>query len=234
MQNAERLIKLIYKKWKSAHPTAASGCPDEEDLACFLENRLSPDENKNTQAHLVKCDNCAAIVSGQLKGQSLQRRKAPAHLLKWAKKLSESQETPSILEIAIRLKENLLELVKTSGAILNPPGLSPIPILRSGTPKEFQDEVRVFKDFKDIRVEVIIENKQGRAFSLTVLARDKKNQKTIKDLRVSLFRDNRELESYLSDTGKAVFEDAVLGRYEVELSSPGQKLASMVLDIKNL
>ena len=45
-----------------------------------------------------------------------------------------------------------------------------------GEIKDFKDEIIILKDFKDVRVEAKIENKGGRAFSLTVAAKEKKTQ----------------------------------------------------------
>lgn len=229
----EKLIKLVYRRWKTDHSITDPVHPDEETLACFLENRLSPEKNKKIQAHLVRCPDCAKIISACLNTQSAGETKAPDRLLEWAKDLCQPKPAPGILDIAIGLKDNLLELIKTSGGILTPPGLSPAPAWRAGSPRQKpQDEIRVFKDFEDIRVEVTIENKPNRAFNLTVLAKNKNNRETPKDLRISLFKDNRELESYVTDSGKAVFEQSLSGRYKVELTgSPGQELASIILDI---
>jgi hypothetical protein len=54
----------------------------------------------------------------------------------------------------------------------------------------------------------------------------------IKDLRVTLIRDDTELESYLSDSGKVVFEHVLLGKYMVEISNIENKLAMIEIDIK--
>lgn len=228
----EKLIKLVYRRWKTDHSITDPVHPDEETLACFLENRLPQKENKKIQAHLVRCPDCAKIISACLNTQSAGEIKTPERLLEWAKGIRPPKVVPAIMDIAIRIKDNLLELIKTSGNILTPPGLSAAPAWRAGSPHQKpQDEIRVFKDFGDIRIEAIIENKPGRAFSLTVLAKNKNTRETPKDLRISLFKDNRELESYVTDSGKAVFEQSLSGRYKVELTSLGQELASITLDI---
>jgi uncharacterized protein YjbK len=54
----------------------------------------------------------------------------------------------------------------------------------------------------------------------------------MKDLRVTLIKDDVELESYITDSGKVTFEHVLLGRYSVEISSVDNKIASVILDIK--
>ena len=108
----------------------------------------------------------------------------------------------------------------------------PAPILRSRNIKEFKDEVTILKDFKDIRVELKLENKGRQAFDLTVIVKEKETQKTIKDLRVTLLKQDLELESYLNDSGKVIFENILLGRYTVEILKLEAKLAAILIDIK--
>jgi len=88
------------------------------------------------------------------------------------------------------------------------------------------------KDFKDIRVEVKIENKRGQAFDLTVFVKDKQTHCVIKDLRVALLKDDLELESYLTTSDRVIFEHILLGKYTVEISNIESKIASILLDIR--
>ena len=122
--------------------------------------------------------------------------------------------------------------MNTTGDILVGQEFVPAPVLRSRKAKDFKDEVTILKDFKDIRVEVKIENKVGEAFDLTVLVKEKESQKVIKDLRVTLLRGDLELESYLNDPGKVIFENVLLGKYTIEISTLESKLASVLLEIK--
>ena len=78
----------------------------------------------------------------------------------------------------------------------------------------------------------MLESYRAREFNLTITARERQTQRIIKDLRVSLFRADLELESRLSDTGAVTFEHVLLGKYAVEITSAENKLASVSLDIK--
>ncbi len=120
----------------------------------------------------------------------------------------------------------------TSGDILVGQELMPAPILRSHKIKDFKDEVIILKDFRDIRVEAKIENKGTKAFNLTIRVKDKQTQKIIKDLRVTLIKDDLELESYVADTGVVTFEHVLLGKYTVKIANLENNLASILLDIR--
>ncbi len=223
---------MVYKRWKSEQPRGTEPHPDEEALACFVEGRLSSEESERIKTHLLGCDYCVRILTIQAKLDEIQELKVPEELLRQVKGLVKERDEQFTLEMIFRLKDNLLELLKTTGDVLIGHELVPSPVLRSRQIKDFKDEVVILKDVKDIRLELKLENKQGKAFNLVVWAREKDTQKEITDLRIALFKDDFELESYHSDSGRVIFENVLLGRYIVEISSIEDKLASVLLDIK--
>lgn len=228
----ERLIRMVYKQWKKGLPKVEEPHPDEETVVCFLEGRLSSQEETRIKEHLISCDKCTEVLAIQAKLKPGDAEKVPAQLLEGVKNLVKQEDKSLALEIILRVKEKALEILNTTGDVLVGQELVPAPILRSRKPQDFKDEVTILKDFKDIRVEAKIENKGTKAFSLTVLAKEKETQKVIKDLRVTLLKDDLELESYIADTGSVTFEHVLLGKYTVEISTLESKLASILLDIK--
>lgn len=228
----EKLIKVVYKKWKTERPTTQQTHPDEETLVCFLEGRLSQKENEQIKLHLISCEDCAEVFVIQARLKTTEEKAMPEDLLERMKDLVSLQDKTSILEIILKFKEKILELVSTSGDILVGQELVPAPVLRSRRTKDFKDEITILKDFKDIIVEAKIENKGGQVFDLTVVIKEKKTQKIIKDLRVTLLKDDVELESYLADSGKVTFEHILLGKYTIEIENLENKLVSILLDIK--
>jgi len=232
MQNKlEKLIKIVYKKWKSDQSKIIDSHPDEESLACFIDGKLSSQEKEVLTAHLMNCDSCAQNVAIQA-SLKLEDKEVPQELVERMKDLVSYKDISSILEIALRLKEKTLEILNTTGDVLVGQELIAIPILRSRRIQDFKDEVIIVKDFKDIRVEIKIENKGDRSFGLSVMAKERDTQKIIKDLRVTLLKDDLELESYLNDLGSVTFEHVLLGKYTVEISSLENKLASILLDMR--
>jgi len=233
MQNKlERLIKIVYKKWKSDQPQILQPHPDEETLVSFWEGKLSSQEYGQIRSHLINCDSCMEAFVIQARLKEIEEKTIPAELLERVKNLVRQRDTFLVLEIFLRLKEKVLELVNTTGDILVGQELMPAPILRSRKIKDFKDEITILKDFKDIRVEVKIENKGGQSFDLTVIVKEKYTSQIIKDLRVTLLKGDLELESYLNDLGKVTFEHVLLGKYTIEISNVENKLASILLDIK--
>ncbi len=227
----DRIIKALHKKIKADNKKEESH-PGEESLACFLEDRLSAEDAESIKGHLINCDACAEIVAVQIKLKAGEARDVPADLLERAKNLVPGELGGQFLEIFLKLKETTLELLGTTGDILMGQELVPAPVLRSRKITDFKEEITILKDFKDIRAEAKIENRKGKLFSLTIIVKEKATQRVMKDVRVTLIRDDIELESYLSDSGRVTFQDVLLGRYTVEISSIDNKLVSVLLDIK--
>lgn len=228
----DKIIKLVYRKWKDGLHRTEDMHPDEEALVCFLEGRLSKEENEHIKAHLLSCNNCMEAFVLNLGVEAIETQELPQELVRRMKDLVRPQNITSLIEIVLRFKERILEIVSTNGDVLVGQELVPAPILRSRSIKDFKDEVTILKDFKDIRVEAKIENKDGKAFNLIIIVKQRETQKTIKDLRVTLLKDDLELESYLADSGSVTFEHVLLGKYTIEISTIENKLASILLDIK--
>lgn len=225
----EGLIRLAYRKWREDSPRAEGDHPDEEAIACFLEDKLSEEEGERVCAHLIACQSCLEAIVAQVGLKASQTEELPAGLLERVKSLSGST---GALEIILKLKTKLLEMLETNGDILVGQELMPARILRSRQIKEFKDRVIILKDFQKVRIEVNIETKEPRSVNLTVIAKEKQTNKLIQDLRVTLIKDGIELESYLSDSGSVAFEQVPFGKYSIEITASRDRLADVKLDIK--
>ncbi len=226
----EKLIGIVYRKWKAEQADKLH--PDEEAFVSFIEGRLSPKDSEGFKLHLVKCARCSEVLGIQMKIGALEEKEVPEELLDRVKDLVKEGSACDILEVVLRLKENMIELLNTVGDVLVGQELIPAPVLRSRKIKDFKDEIVILKDFKNIRVEAKIENKQAKAFNLSVVVKEKSTQRTIKNLRISLIKDDAELESYLADSGRVSFEHVLIGKYIIEIASPQEKIATILLDIK--
>ncbi|RKY30743.1 MAG: hypothetical protein DRP74_06395 [Candidatus Omnitrophota bacterium] len=235
LSKIENFIKIIYGKWKAdslKHSDSGTTHPDEETLASFMEGRLPERGAKKIIEHVLSCHKCSEAIVLQAKIEKMPEQEVPPDLILRAKDLVEPQIETPLLEVAIKIKENILELLNTSGDILVGHEFMPAPVLRSRKIKEFKDEITVLKDFTDIRVELKIENKPGKIFDVNVCVKEKATQKMIKDLRVTLMRDGLELESYVNDAGVVTFEHVLAGSYTVKISSLQKTIARVILEVK--
>ena len=227
----ERLISAVYKRWREAE-SGSYDHPDIEALTSFLEGKLSEDEGAKIEEHILHCHSCAEALSFSIKLETSRDMDVPEGLLEKVKGMVLSQDGADILEIWLKLKDAAIELMHTTGDVLVGRELVPAPVLRSRSIKDFKDEINILKDFGDIRTEIKVENKGKGIFNLKVAVKEKSTQRVMKDLRVTLIKEDLELESYLTDSGAAVFEHILLGKYQIRISNIDKQVALVVLDIK--
>lgn len=227
----EALIKMVYRmRKKQAKPKGEH--LDEEGLVCFLEDRLGETEKESVKEHLVTCEACAEALALSLEAETSEAREVPKDLLVGTKKILDLKERPLALEVVLKMKDDVFEIIKATGDILLGQELVPAPVLRSRNIRDFKNELTILKDFKDIGLELRVENKSGRYFNLLVKCRGKQGSGSFKGLRLTLIRDALELESYLSESGAVTFEHILLGKYVLELTCPEGRLASVFLEVK--
>ena len=226
----DKIIRIVYRERKSAGRQVNDEHPDEESLVNFLEGKLAQADMDLIQGHLLKCDICAEYLSIQIKIEPHLSKEVPAALLERIKKMIGSDIKDNIFDILLRIKEKTLEIIQTSGDVLVGQELVPAPVLRSRQINEFKEEVSILKDLQEVRVLVKVESKGGKIFNLAINIKDKQGTSINKALRITLIKDEIELESYVSDTGSGVFENIPPGNYTVELTQENQLLA--VIDLK--
>lgn len=229
----EGLIRFIYRQWKKSQGLKAGAHPSEEDLACFLEGRLSAESKKEIQKHLLGCDICAEYLAVGLKGCLYLSQDVPEQLLEKVEKLLGQPARENLLEIFLKLKDKAIEIIRTSGDVLVGQELVPAPVLRSRKINDFKEGICVLKDLRKIRVLAKILNKNTESFNLTVTIKDRQGKKTADNLRITLVRDGVELESYIADSaGSSFFENLLPGNYLVEISQEGQSEAALDLRVR--
>ena len=231
-EDLEKLADNVYKEWKVSLKPALRQHLDEETLCCFLDGRLSRSQSLRAKEHLLRCSDCAEVFASCVKLKVLEDPVLPKDLMDFAKGLIAKQESNEYFEIALRAIGAAWEVLNTTGRVMVGNEDLALAALRSRKIGDFKDEVVISKDFKQFRVEVKVENKEQKFFSLMVSVKKKNSGKTLKDLRIKLIKDNQELESYRSTSGLATFEHLMLGRYVVEISDIVKRLASVILKIK--
>lgn len=229
MHSIEELIKAVYQKWKADNPVTGSTHPDENLLACYLDDKLEKQERERLQDHLVHCPACAEAVAISLKIKQKKLSVVPEALLQKIMRFMPVDQD-SLLEVALRLKDRAWEIIKSNADVLLGQELIPASLLRSRQMSKLKEEVVLLKDFKLMRLEVRLNNKEESKFNVTINVKDKLTQKTKPGLRIALFQGDLEVESYATDTGSVTFENILPGKYRVDISAKGT-LAGVSLDV---
>jgi len=229
MRGIEELIKTVYQKWKADNPVIGSTHPDENLLACYLDDKLEKLERERLQDHLVHCPVCAEAVALSLKIKQKKLSIVPEALLQKIMRFMPVDQN-SWLEVALRLKDKAWEIIKSNADVLLGQELIPASLLRSRQMSKLKEEVVLLKDFKLMRLEVRLNNKEDSKFNVTINVKDKLTQKTKPGLRIALFQGEQEVESYATDTGSVTFENILPGKYRVDICAKGT-LAAVSLDV---
>ncbi len=229
--NPEEIINFVYAQWKRSYCKDCQDHPDVEELVSLTEGKLSVEKDEEIKRHLLACNVCCDELALNLSLSDAAELILPLDLEKSTKRSLGIQDV-GVLEIVLKLKEKAIEVIKASGDILLGEELIPAAVLRSRNLNNLKDEVVILKDINDIRVRVKIENKSGKYFNVVVQANDRHGKGVLKDIRVSLFKDDLEVESYLSDSGAVIFEHVLLGKYRIELSGLEENFASVIIDVK--
>lgn len=231
--NFEKIVKLIYQEWKSPGENfTGKEHPGEETLACLLEDKLSRQDREAVQRHLLKCDKCAEYVNTQLKIEAHLSKDVPAALLEKVKKMIGSDIEYNVFEILLKLKDSAWEIIQTTGDVLVGQELIPAPVLRSRQINTFKEELSILKDLEEVRVLAKLESKSSKIFNLIINVKDKQDRRIHKNLRVTLIKDEVELESYVSDIGSSVFENVLPGDYRIEVTREKRLVALIDLKVK--
>lgn len=227
----EGSIRSVYRSWKQQH-LLNEDHPEEEIMAGFLERRLSDEEARSVKEHILHCERCSEIVSVSIGLGTCVLQQAPAELLTRAKGVPAFMRVSQLLEVVLRLRKKALEVMSCSGDLLVGQELIPAALLRSRSMNELQDEVTVLKDYEKVRIQVRIERQEPGACRVSLTVTCKQSHKCVRDIRITLMKENVELESYLAQNGSAVFEQVPPGEFVIEVSSLEEKLGAVLLEIR--
>ena len=234
----EKLLKIAYRKIKEETTVKPIGnCLSEEDISYFIDNKMKESEGERFCAHILSCRKCADNLKNHLLSIKAMKEKEllepPAELIKSAQSLLDEEVGQNILDVVLSFKERAIELVRTTGEVLMGQQLVPVSVLRScGKDKELHNEIKVVKTFGDILTEVDIEKKRTDLANIVIRVTRKATNKKAEGLRISLVKDDRELESFLAEEGKVKFEEVKPNSYRILITKDNKKLGFVNISIK--
>ena len=208
-------------------------CLDEEVLAAFAEDCVSPEVYDAALAHAARCRDCADvlfIVRAILEEPEAEAAvRVPLKLLIMAKKLDPAAE--SVMEVVIRFAKGAAEVLRMSAGVVE--GLVPVPEALRGEGQVVSDTLVTFqKRFPPYLAEVEVERVKANRGELTVRLLDQETGGYAEGVRVSLFEKDREVESEVVHEGTAVFENLKFGQYRVEITMVGEPIGRITVEMK--
>jgi len=209
-------------------------CVKEEVLMDYLEGRLSEKERSKSERHIANCETCLeeVVVAGEMiRGNSyFELDTVPADVTRRAIEAVRAIRDNSLLNRVSIVVSQLVS--KLSGIVTGlwpwkSPGLAPV---RGTKTVIAEDLILLRKSFSDLDAEIEIEKKgRNMAYIRVLLARDDTPEKPI---RITLFKNGREVVSCPSTRSAALFEDIPFGHYELVFTRKGVKAGEYPFEIK--
>lgn len=214
----------------------AGPCLSEEAFACLIEGKVVAKDRKKAGRHLASCGMCReALEDYQFVSKAVSETgdvRIPNWVLERAKALLSEEAGGNVLEIAARIGQGILELVSTTGEMIVKGQAVPLPVLRGRGIAQSEQDLRVVKSFQDILADVQLEMTQMPGLDMIVRVNNKKTKQRAQGIRVTLTRDDRELESSITVDGKVAFQRLREGIYQILLTKGGEKLGVVLVDLK--
>jgi hypothetical protein len=209
-------------------------CVRDEDLMDYLEDRLSHKERSRVERHLANCDTCleeAVVTEEMIRGtRDFELDTVPEDVTRRAMVTVRAIGDNSLLDkvsIYVSLLVSKLSDTFTGFWFWKNPGLAPV---RGSKTVIAEDLILLKKSFSDLEVEIEIEKKgQGKASIRVMLLRD---DIPTKPIRVTLFKNGREVASYPFNRSTAFFEDMPFARYVLVFTRKGLKAGEYPFEIK--
>lgn len=228
-RNEEPMGRTLRHLLAGKSNTGAAGCPDDERLAGYLNGAVAGADKAKLEDHLADCAVCLdALSAAYLASEGNEVEDVPRRLLERAMKLVPSTAaTPGIFDLVVRLAQDSLELVRTSGQMVQYPAPAGI----RGKEVSGLPVVQVEKELGKFKVAVEVERVEDDLCQIVVTVGDGVEPHA-DGIRLSLLSGGRERASYLAPQGTAVFERIPPGEYQLAVSDGGVAVGSIRLTIK--
>ena len=228
--NDEQLGRILAYLMAQKPRNGRAGCPDEDTLASYPADALTPTASEEMETHLAQCTACLDELSAahsSILGD--EKETVPEALIAKAMALvPQTAQEKGFFDMVVRLVRGSLELVSTTGQLVEVPGLAGVrgkPELPGTTILQVEKEMGRFK------VAVEVEPVEDELCQLAVTVRAGEALPA-DGIRLSLLAGGREQASYLARQGTAIFDRVSPGDYRLAISEANSPLGSIRLTIK--
>ena len=228
--------ELLDSYFKPAEPVnKVLPCPGEEALADYLENRLDMNAQQDLERHLCHCDTCLEAV---IAGAALPEQDGPEAII--AVPLSAIKTVLSRLgaEDAQPLGALWKRFKATCGTLVN--SLMEIVFfketegvyVRGSRHIISKNLVVIEKAFKEIKLEIEVEKTGEKAANIKVKTRSPDTGARVDGVRINILNDSREIASFITAGGEALFENIEFGEYKITVHQGEKRLGHLLLAVK--
>jgi hypothetical protein len=228
--NEEQIGRILAYLLAQKPRNGRAGCPDEEALASYVAGGLAAGMSEEMETHLAQCTACLDELSAAYRSMpGDEKETVPEALVAKAMALipQEAQEG-GFFDMVVRLARGSLELVSTTGRLVEVPGLAGV----RGKPESQGTAIlQVEKEMGRFKVAVEVEPVEDELCQLAVTVKAG-GALPADGIRLSLLAGEREQASYLARQGTAIFDRIPPGDYRLAISEANTPLGSIRLTIK--
>ena len=228
--NEEQTGRILAYLMAQKPRNGRAGCPDEETLASYLAGGLTPTMGEEMETHLAQCTACLDELSAahsSIRGD--EKETVPEALIAKAMALiPQTAQEEGFFDMVVRLARGSLELVSTTGQLVEVPGLAGV---RGKLESPGTTILQVEKEMGRFKVAVEVEPVEDELCQLAVTVRAG-GALPADRIRLSLLAGGREQASYLARQGTAIFDRVSPGDYRLAISENNAPLGSIRLTIK--
>ena len=228
-RNDEQIGRILAYLMAQKPRNGRAGCPDEETLASYLADVLTPSMGEEMETHLAQCTACLDDLSAaytSMRGD--EKETVPEALIAKAMALIPQAAQEGFFDMVVRLARGSLELVSTTGQLVEVPGLAGV---RGKLESPGTTILQVEKEMGKFKVAVEVEPLEDELCQLAVTVRAG-GALPADSIRLSLLAGGREQASYLARQGTAIFDRIPPGDYRLAISEANAALGSIRLTIK--
>lgn len=228
--NEEQLARILAYLMAQKPRNGRAGCPDEETLASYLAGGAMPTMGEEVETHLAHCTACLDELSAAHSSMlGNEKETAPEALVTKAMALiPQTAREEGFFEMVVRLARGSLELVSTTGQLVEVPGLAGV---RGKLESPGTTVLQVEKEMGRFKVAVEVEPVEDELCQLAVTVKAG-GASPAGGIRLSLLAGGREQASYLARQGTAIFDRISPGDYSLAISESNAALGSIRLTIK--
>ena len=228
--NEEQLGRILAYLMAQKPRNGRAGCPDEETLASYLAGGLTPTMGEEMETHLAHCTACLDELSAAYSSMlGDEKETVPEALIAKAMALiPQTAQEEGFFDMVVRLARGSLELVSTTGRLVEVPGLAGV---RGKLESPGTTILQVEKEMGRFKVAVEVEPVEDELCQLAVTVRAG-GALPADGIRLSLLAGGREQASYLARQGTAIFDRVSPGDYRLAISEANAPLGSIRLTIK--
>jgi len=219
MDSFDRKIKSILK----AQSRTELSCPDEMELAGFLEGNLDSEREAEIRSHLGQCSKCLELVSISLELEDETLIRAPEKGLARAKAVFK----PSLS----RRVSNLVSEFFPQKVDKKSAKLIPLFAIRGSARAARYEAQEYVKEIGPYTAEVTVQKADDK-YQVLVRLYDRTTRKTVSGIRASIVDRDKELESLVIEKGRAVFEPVPAGEHLLSFSQRGVFLGGIWIRMK--